>query len=132
MKTYDVTLTRDGKWWMVAIPEIEGLTQARTIGEAHEMARDYIALALNIPTDGFDIHAHAETIGTVEHVAQLLEDIKTTRAEAERLEREAAEKSRKLATDLAAQKLPLREVGAIMNISHQRVGQLVKSGTRAG
>ena len=81
MKTYDVALTREGKWWMVSIPEVNGLTQARTIKEAHDMARDYIAVTLDVPAQSFNIHVHAETIGTVEHVTQLLEDIKIARAQ---------------------------------------------------
>lgn len=28
--TYNAEVTRDGKWWMVAIPELDGLTQAQS------------------------------------------------------------------------------------------------------
>lgn len=55
MKTYTVVATREGNWWIVAIPEIDGITQARTITEAADMARDYIALTLDVPADSFDI-----------------------------------------------------------------------------
>lgn len=125
MKTYDVALTREGKWWMVSIPEVNGLTQARTIKEAHDMARDYIAVTLDVPAQSFNIHVHAETIGTVEHVTQLLEDIKIARAQAEALDRKATEDARALARALAAQELPLREIGAVMGVSHQRADQLI-------
>jgi hypothetical protein len=54
-KTFAVNVTRDGKWWMVAIPEIDGLTQARNRREVDLMARDYIALALEVGPDSFDI-----------------------------------------------------------------------------
>ena len=127
MKTYDVTLTREGKWWMVSIPELDGLTQARTIKEAHDMARDYIAVSLDVPADSFGIHVHAEKIGTVEHVTQLLEDIKIARAQAEALERKATEDARRLARALADEELPLREIGAVMGVSHQRADQLINS-----
>lgn len=127
MKNYDVTISREGKWWMVAIPEIDGLTQARSVQEAHEMARDYIAITLNIPKDSFGIHVFAEKIGTVEHVTQILEDIKIARANAEKMEREATDRSRELAKDLAAQNVPLRDIGAIMEVSHQRAHQLIAS-----
>jgi predicted RNase H-like HicB family nuclease len=127
VKTYDVALTREGKWWMVSIPEIYGLTQARTIKEAHDMARDYIAVTLDVPAQSFEIHVHAEKIGTVEHVTQLLEDIKIARAQADALERRATEGARSLARALAAQELPLREIGAVMGVSHQRADQLIGS-----
>ena len=46
---YKVEITRDGRWWMVHIPEIDGLTQARRIGEAEQMAREFIALETSTP-----------------------------------------------------------------------------------
>ena len=40
MTNYQVDVTRDGKWWMVSIPQLDGLTQARRVGEveAHALA----------------------------------------------------------------------------------------------
>lgn len=49
--TYNAEVTRDGKWWMVAIPEIDGLTQARSLSEAELMARQYIAVTLGLRLD---------------------------------------------------------------------------------
>jgi hypothetical protein len=49
MATYEVVVTRDGRWWMIAIPALDGLTQARHRGEIEEMARDYIAVTLDAP-----------------------------------------------------------------------------------
>lgn len=127
MKNYKVTISREGKWWMVAIPEIDGLTQARTIKEAHEMAKEYIAATLDIPMDSFGIHVQAERIGTVEHVTQILEDIKIERAQAEKMEREANDRARQLAKELAAQDVTLRDIGELFEVSHQRAHQLVKA-----
>ena len=45
MPSYDIEVTRDGRWWMVHIPAIDGLTQARFPGEIVEMARDYLSLS---------------------------------------------------------------------------------------
>lgn len=56
MKTYEVTINREGKWWLVAIPKIDGITQARTVKEAHDMAKDYIAITLDVPADSFQVH----------------------------------------------------------------------------
>ena len=44
MPTYDIEVTRDGRWWMVHIPALDGLTQARFPEEIEDMARSYIAL----------------------------------------------------------------------------------------
>lgn len=55
MKTYDVTAERDGQFWFVRIPEIDGATQALTVEEVPVMARDYIALTVGVPADSFDV-----------------------------------------------------------------------------
>jgi predicted RNase H-like HicB family nuclease len=44
IRTYEVTAKRDGKFWFVRIPEIDGATQGRTLKEVPEMARDYIRI----------------------------------------------------------------------------------------
>src|SRR5690242_12249858 len=49
MKTYEVTVRREGRWWMVAVPEIDGLTQARRLEEVDRMAREYIAVSTDVP-----------------------------------------------------------------------------------
>ena len=41
MPEHDINVTRDGRWWMIAIPEIDGLTQAEDFDEIEVMARDY-------------------------------------------------------------------------------------------
>ncbi|MCK2031776.1 hypothetical protein [Microbacterium sp. KSW4-4] len=55
MKTYAVTAERDGKFWFIRIPELDGVTQARTDAEISVMARDYIAVTLDVPADSFDL-----------------------------------------------------------------------------
>src|SRR5690242_16479877 len=55
-RIYMVTVTREGKWWMVHIPELDGLTQARNLGEVEAQARDYIAVWLDVPADSFAVH----------------------------------------------------------------------------
>lgn len=45
---YEVEVTREAKWWMVSIPEIDGLTQARRLSEVEQMAREYIAVTLDV------------------------------------------------------------------------------------
>jgi hypothetical protein len=49
LRQYDVEVTRDGRWWMIHIPELDGLTQARNEGEIEEMARDFIAVTTDTP-----------------------------------------------------------------------------------
>ncbi len=127
MKVYDVTLSRDGRWWVVSIPEINGLTQAHSVKEARGMAREYIAVTEDIPQDSFDIRVTAATVGTVEHLSRILDDIRLERTRGEQIERAANERSRRLAKQLAAEKVTLRDIGELMGVSYQRVHQLVST-----
>lgn len=55
MTTYRATATREGKWWMIRIPEIDGLTQARRLEQAEEMAREYIAASEGVELANVDV-----------------------------------------------------------------------------
>lgn len=48
MHTYEIEVYRDGRWWMIRIPELDGLTQARWPGEVKSMARSYIAVSTGV------------------------------------------------------------------------------------
>ena len=51
MPTYDMEVTRDGRWWMIHIPALDLLTQARFPEEIEDMARSYIALVTDTPIE---------------------------------------------------------------------------------
>ena len=57
MKIYHAEVGRDGNVWRVRVPEVARTTQARTLSEVEPMARDLIALMLNIPPDSFGLDA---------------------------------------------------------------------------
>lgn len=125
MKTFEVSVTRDGPWWMVRIPELDGLTQARRLSEVEEMAASYVAMTLDIPRGSFAVSVAVESVDGIE-VASVLRTIRADKQEARRLEREAAEAAGLLAKQLNSHGVPLRDVGTILQISHQRAHQLVK------
>jgi predicted RNase H-like HicB family nuclease len=62
---YKAVVSRDGAWWMISIPDLNGVTQARSRDEVETMARDYIALTIDAPADSVsvDIEWPAETTG---------------------------------------------------------------------
>ncbi|EQD47326.1 hypothetical protein B1A_14362, partial [mine drainage metagenome] len=99
--TYKATVTREDRWWMVRIPEIGGLTQARRLSEAKSMARSLVAITLDIPADCFDIDVEVEKVGTVK-VAERTAQLRAARETATRLEREVQIDSENLARDLAS------------------------------
>ncbi len=126
MSTYEITVYRDGRWWMVAIPEIDGLTQARKLREAPRMAMEYIALATDQDASEFEVaitQLRVDDIDVTQHLAQIRDE----RARADALDRSAAARAAALAKDLSAASVSVREIGAAMNISFQRASQLVNS-----
>lgn len=48
MSTYTVRATRDGRFWLIEVPELGHYTQARNVGEIETMARDLIAVVVEI------------------------------------------------------------------------------------
>lgn len=125
MSTYDVTVTRDGKWWMVSIPAIDGLTQARRYSEAADMAREYIAATLDVPVDSIDVAVSVESVDDIAAIDARVDEILTARATAQELDRAATAKAAELAKSLSSRGVPLRDIGAILHLSYQRAGQLV-------
>lgn len=127
MTAYKATVIRDGKWWMVSIPAIDGLTQARRLNEATDMAREYIAASQNVPLEMVSVTLSFAPIGEVEDVTDRVAAITEERTRAAELEKAAAQHATELARTLAAADVPVRDIGAILGVSHQRAHQLVSS-----
>lgn len=127
MTRYDAIATRDGKWWMISIPSIDGLTQARRLSEATEMAREYIAVSQDIPLDAVGVDLRFAPIGDVDDVTDRVAAIAAERRQAAALEAEAIARATDLAHDLVAADVPIRDIGAILGVSYQRVHQLTST-----
>lgn len=51
MREYKIEVERDGRWWMIHVPEIDQLTQARRIGEIEDMARSPFTSRTSVLTE---------------------------------------------------------------------------------
>lgn len=123
---YEINVFRDGKWWMVEIPGIDGLTQARRLSEVKKMAREYIALSCNVAVDEVSVIVGSIKVDGKEYArrqAQLLA-ARVARVEAEERERTLADK---LAHELAAESIPVRDIGELLDLSYQRAQQIIHS-----
>jgi hypothetical protein len=129
MHEYMIEITREGRWWTVHIPAVNGLTQARRLAEAPTMAREYIALDRGIALG--EITVEVASVRMEEPASrELLEaarQIKDMRARANELERESAERAREYAHRLVEHGVPVRDIAALLEISPQRVSQLANS-----
>lgn len=53
---YNALCTREGNWWAIDVPGVPGVhTQAKRLDQAEAMARDAVALMLEVPPDSFDV-----------------------------------------------------------------------------
>ena len=48
-RCFDIEITRHGSWWMVQIPDIDGLTKTRRRDDAEMTAREHIAVTIDAP-----------------------------------------------------------------------------------
>ena len=126
VKTYTARCQHSGDWWAISVPELKGInTQARRLEKAEAMARDAIALFLDVPTDSFEVRV--EPILPSE-LQKKVGRAKKVRGEAELLQAEAATVSAAVAADLVqGAHLTVRDAGRVLGRSHQRIAQLLKA-----
>lgn len=135
MHTYKVNVTRDDRWWMIEVPELAGhvtidgainrstLTQARRLSEVPGQALDFICtvtdsapsevkLNINVNVEGIDVTGRAERVAE-------------NRTAADRHAEAARTEAQRLARDLAAHGVAVRDVGEVLGMSFQRAQQLI-------
>ena len=120
---YRVTAERDGKFWLLRVPELPGIfTQVRRLEQAPDMIRDAIALMLNVAAETFDVDVEPA----------LDPDLAEMIASTQRIRNAAAHfvdgSNTRLASTVHAlvgqQQLTVRDAAALLDLSFQRVAQL--------
>jgi predicted RNase H-like HicB family nuclease len=123
--SYTVSAERHGDWWAITVDELRGVfSQARRLTQVESMARDAIALFLEVPTDSFGLSVREKLTPDAERVVAAA---KEARAAAIAHQEVASERSRAAARTLAEQGLPQRDIGRLLDLSHQRVAQLLEA-----
>ena len=125
-ESYTVRAKRWENGWELHIdgPRVSGVTQTRGLKSAEYMARDYIALELEVPADSFDVTIVPEVGG---FLGDLIKDAKTAISIATDKAREAADKSRNAVTKLHDEGMTQNEIAQVLHVSQQRVSQLLSS-----
>jgi hypothetical protein len=128
---YNVTVTRDGRWWMIDIPELDGLTQARRLEDVEKTAREYIAVTTDVPLSSVQVQ-----VTSVEAAGLNLVETKalaaSMRSYRDALDRALAELYHSAAMVLTKADVPVRDVSSVLGVSHQRVSQLTAPGEDGG
>lgn len=132
VKQYTAVAERDGRYWMVTVPELDRVTQARNLAEVDEMARDLISLMEDVPADSFEIKPVIKLPGQVQkHVNRARE----LRQKELQIRAESASEIRIAARTMAETGMQLKDIGKSLGVSYQRASQLLKdeaSGVKIG
>lgn len=125
-RTYAVRAERDGKWWVLTVPDVPGaFSQAARLSDAPTMISEAIAFVAGVPAGSFDVDI--QPVLDEELLADLATARQATR-EAETAQRVAASAARAATRRLVQAGLTGRDISALMGVSPQRVSQLRKAG----
>jgi hypothetical protein len=122
MSTYHATAELDGRYWLIYVEEVDRWTQARHLREVEPMARDLVAVMLDVEPEAFEL---ALDIRLPDSVTEHLDAAKRLRDEATHANSASAVEVRLAARELVDAAVPLRDVGKLLGVSHQRAHQLV-------
>jgi len=124
VKVYEVQVNRDGKFWLVRIPEIDRATQALRYKDVKPMAKELIEIMTGRTRDSYDLQVTVRLPAVVE---DHLKHAEVLREQAARAGAAAAKESRLAVKKLIAEGLSQREAAEVLHMSFQRVNQLVNS-----
>lgn len=114
-------MTRDGKFWLIRVREIDRSTQALRSKDVPVMAAELVEIMTGLGSADYDLELEVRLPGAVrDHLARA----EVLRGEADRRKAEAAAESRTAVRDLLAQGVSQREAGQLLGLSFQRVNQL--------
>ncbi|MDO5678318.1 MAG: hypothetical protein Q4G35_12520 [Propionibacteriaceae bacterium] len=112
---------RSEGWWAITVREVPGVfTQTRRLDQVPKMVTEAVRLMLEDPALDLEI-----TVAPHTQWDELLEETALARAEAEAAAARAAQLTRNLAVALTEGGLTVRDAGHLLNVSPQRVSQLV-------
>lgn len=129
---YEARARREGRWWIITVPELDAVTQARSVREIDDMAHGLVEALLDLDEGEAVVHV---TVELPSSVASAWHEATELQERAERDSRRAAELRRDVvATLLGVEHLTQAETGSLLGLSYQRVQQLAGSrgASRAG
>lgn len=116
---------RSGGWWAVDVPEVDGVfTQAKRLDQVVEQTADAVAVMLDANPADVEVTIDAARVLDAAIEAQV-EQARALAEQAEQTQREASAAMRAAVESLRGKvRLSVRDAGALLGVSHQRVGQL--------
>jgi uncharacterized protein YggE len=126
MHEYKVEVERDGRWWIIHVPEIDQLTQARRIDEIEDMARSLIAISTDVPAEDITMQIRI-TVPPYGDVGAAAERVRALRKQAAEAEERAAHEVADYVRRLTKAGIPVRDTAELLGVSPQRVSQLANA-----
>ncbi|ROP65677.1 sigma-70-like protein [Curtobacterium sp. ZW137] len=121
MAVYEARAHREGRWWAIDIPAAGAATQARRVADVAWMARECVALTLDVPETDVEIDVHFD----IPDDTRAKWEVSRRKAEAARTEAaEAAALAREVVRAMRADGYTYAETASVLGVSPQRVHQL--------
>jgi CRP-like cAMP-binding protein len=121
MSAYTATAVREGRWWVIDVDGV-GVTQSRTLAEAHTWAQGLIEAVTG--EAGADVTVTPSLPdGTIDRVRHA----RTVMARADADLRAAADEIREATRNMLQTGMSHQDVAAILGVSRQRVSQLLNA-----
>lgn len=112
---------------MIAVPELDALTQARRIDDVHTAAKELIALETGVALADVEIEQHIQLEPGGEDLAVHIAEIATQRARLAEDEARVKASTEAFAKKLATAQVPVRDIGSLLGVTFQRASQLVNN-----
>jgi len=123
-RTLDAIATRDGRWWLVTIPELDTVGQARTLNEVQAVAEEVAALYLDVPEETLELRVSVEIS---EKARELWHEAEKAEEEARRAQQLSAALRRQAVATARADHYTLDATAAAFGVSRTRIQQLEKA-----
>lgn len=123
VRTLKANAYKEGKWWMISIPEIDGLTQCKAFEKIPEQAADLAAISLDVPADQLAVEVAYQLPGDAADANE-----SWRRAQGELAEARVAVDDRlaNLARTLKGEGFTLKDIGGLTGYTFQRISQILK------
>ena len=124
MKMFDVTASRSQGWWAIHanVPGASVWTQARRLDQVEATAREAISLALDTAQDSFELSIAPVVPEGIRHEVELARNTARLAAIAQAIATVVPEGIRH---EVELARNTVRHAGYLMNLSSQRISQLV-------
>jgi hypothetical protein len=126
---YRIRVERSGDWWHLSFPDVRFVyAQTRRLDKVEEAGRGALAAKLDVRADSFDVRIEVDLPESVRHE---VESVRLLRERAEKTQRESQAELRRVVGSLDKKGFTVRDIGAIVGVSAQRVSQVAGERPRA-